>query len=395
MYLSNIKIRNFKNLNRLDINCQNNITYFYSPNGTGKTNLLEAIQCLTVGKSLRSKSENDIFNFDKKNGKVLVSGNINDEDEIKSKHEYILSNTPKRIKELKINNNKVSINSFIGRSPSIWFSPESIKIINTSALNKRKYFDDILVQLYPEYFFNLKSYNRSLKQRNKILQNDKIDKSSIRVWTEELINFGSKLVKQRQSFYKLLNDEFDKLNEIERYKFKILPEPSIKLNDLFDEDANYRFLNDLQNNYKKDLEMRSTTVGPHKDNWQILIKIKPKKEYIHADRFASRGQQRMSLIVLQLVLINIFIKQKSVTPIMLLDDIFSELDNQNEKILIEFLTHNKIQTFITGVNKLKDKKINQIDLSSRMKQSGILGSGPSCSTKLKTTEERDSGTRPD
>lgn len=366
MYLINLKIINFRNIIYLNLNFNDGITYFYSPNGTGKTNLLEAIQCITVGKSLRSKSENDIFKIDKNSENVYVLGTIND-DEIISRHEYRLSNNPKKVKELKINGNKVSISNFIGRSPSIWFSPESIKIINSSPTSKRKYFDDILSQLYPEYLFNLRNYNRSLKQRNKVLQSNRIDISSIKVWTEELIKFGSKIIKTRQSFYKLLNDEFENIKELQRYKFKILPEPSIKLDTLFDEDVNYKFLTELQRSYSKDLETRSTTVGPHKDNWQMLMKIEPKRDYIRADRFASRGQQRMSIIALQFVLINIFIKQKNIAPIMLLDDIFSELDNENEKILIEFLTRNKIQTFITGIKELKSKTINQLELIKLIK----------------------------
>lgn len=361
MFLKELKIRNFRNLKKVDLKVKNGISYFYSPNGSGKTNLLEAIQCLTVGKSFRTKSESDIFNL-KKDNKVLISGSIEDEDEISYHNEYLLEKEPRKHKELRINKNKVSINQFIGRSPSIWFSPESIKIINSSPLNKRKYFDDILIQLYPEYYHNLRGYNRSLKQRNRVLQDPNIDKSSIKVWTEELITYGSRIIKQREKFFQEVNEEFKQLKNIKRYEFQIMPIPSVKLSDLFDEDAEFRFLNELQKSYNKDLDFRSTTIGPHKDSWQMLIKIKPQKDFIAADRFASRGQQRMSLIILQIVLINIFIKSKDVTPIMLLDDIFSELDQENEDILLEFLRYNNIQTFITGVSKIKDKKIKQVNL---------------------------------
>lgn len=361
MFLKNIKIRNFRNLEKIDLEFETGISYFYSPNGSGKTNLLEAIQCITVGKSFRSKSESDIFSLNESKT-VLISGNFQDEDEIQYQNNYILEKEPKKRKELQINKNKVNINYFIGRSPSIWFSPESIKIINSSPLNKRKYFDDILIQLYPEYYHNLRNYNRALKQRNRVLQNQNLDKSSIKVWTEELIEFGGKIIKQRQYFFEKLNEEFSNLKNIERYEFKILPQPSVKLDNVFNESAEFKFLNELQKCYYKDLNFQTTTIGPHKDSWEMLIKIKPNKEFIAADRFASRGQQRMSLIFLQIVLINLFIKSKNIFPIMLLDDIFSELDTENEKILLDFLNQNKIQTFITGVERIKDDKIKQIEM---------------------------------
>lgn len=367
MFLKDLKIRNFRNIPKLDLNFDDKILYIYSPNGTGKTNILEAIQCLSIGKSLRAGTEKNIFDFNKNRQKVLLTANIEDEDEIVYQSNYLLLGEPKFKKELYINKNKLSINNFIGRSPSIWFSPESIKIISSSPLSKRAYFDTILIQLFPEYYHHLKSYNRSLKQRNKLLQSDFIDRELMKVWTEQLILHGSNIIKQRQSFYEMINTEFETLEAIKRYAFKIEPKPNVALDPVFNEDAEFKFKSELQNSYKRDLEFRSTSVGPHKDSWEILIKIGKNKDFISAEDFASRGQQRMSLMLLQIALINIFIRYKNLSPIMLLDDIFSELDYENETILLDFLKEYNIQTFITGVHKLKDKKIKQLNLVEKLK----------------------------
>lgn len=361
MVLKHLKLINFKNLKKTDFKFDNGIYYFYAPNGTGKTNLLEAIQVLSIGKSLRSQSDMDIFPFDKDVKKLQISGDFEDEDEISFRQTVEIQKDPKK-KSLFLNKNKITSNEYLGRTPSIWFSPESIKIISTSPLQKRKYFDDILCQLFADYSYHLRAYNRSLKQRNRVLQNEFLDKNQIKVWTENLIKHGSKVIEEKKKFFEKINEGFEELKDFPRYKFFIEAIPNIKLNEIFDEDIEYKFRTELQNSYQKDLVLQSTSVGPHKDDWEMKIAILPKKDFISAEKFASRGQQRMSLIILQIVLINIFIKLKGIVPILLLDDIFSELDKENEKILLDFIHEKKIQTFITGVEKLSDRKIKQVDL---------------------------------
>lgn len=366
MILKTLKLNNFRNLQKLDLSFDKRLHYIYSPNGTGKTNLLEAIQLLSVGKSLRAESETDLFNFKSKNSRIKVEGEFEDEDEIKFKQSVEIKRNDGKKKVLLHNKNKVSINEYIGRTPSIWFSPENIKIISTSPLNKRKYFDDIMMQLSPEYGFNLRAYNRSLKQRNKVLQSEEIDRNSIKVWTENLINYGCKVIEYKRSFFEMLNQGFTDLKDFPRYEFYIEHLPNVNLSTIFDEDCAYRFRSELQSSYQKDILNQSTGIGPHKDDWDLRIKIKPQKEFISCEKFASRGQQRMSLIVLQIVLINLFIKNKNIIPIMLLDDIFSELDKENEKILLSFIKEKGIQTFITGVGKIKSPGLKQIELIELM-----------------------------
>jgi DNA replication and repair protein RecF len=367
VFIKSLKIRNFRNLEKIDLDCNELISYFYSPNGTGKTNLLEAVQCLSVGKSLRATAEQDLADYQSVKPKsVLVQASLQDEDGLESSQTFAVEFEPKKKKTLLINKTKTSINHYVGRVPSIWFSPESIKIINSSPKSKRKYFDDILIQLYPEYMYDLRYYNKALQNRNKLLQDDVVKLGQMRVWTEQLILYGSKIIKTRQKFFALVNEYFDKLDELPRYKFRVEFEPSITLNEVFDEDAKYNFHEALRERYQSDRRRGTTTCGPHRDDWNMLIQIHEEAGYIRADKFASRGQQRMALIMLQMVLIRIFQKNLDRKPILLLDDIFSELDEENEKLLVNFILHNTIQSFITGVDKKEFGTIAEVNLREVM-----------------------------
>jgi DNA replication and repair protein RecF len=382
LYLKNLKIKNFRNLQKINFTPEHLISYFYAPNGTGKTNVLEAIQCVTVGKTLRAKTENDIINFAKTNEQkrndVHVFAEFNDQEKLNFTQTYFLEpqatmyekNSIRKKKTLLHNKTKVSITDFVGRVPSIWFSPESIKIITSSPLNKREYFDDILIQLYPEYIFNLRYFNRALRQRNKLLQEHNLKPNNIRIWTEQLIEYGSKVIKARQKFFTSLNTIFKDIDYISRYKFYIKYEPNVLVNEIFDEDVTYRYRDDLRKCFDIDKYRATTSSGPHRDDWHLLIKIEEKEHdnnFIRADKFASRGQQRMALIVLQLALIKLFEKTLDKKPILLLDDIFSELDEENEKILMDIVEHNQIQSFITGVEKKDFHNIKGYDLRELMK----------------------------
>jgi DNA replication and repair protein RecF len=374
VFLTNIKIRNFRNIKKLDIKFESPINYFFSPNGTGKTNLLEAIQCLSIGRSLRAKTESelvDIHNLEENQTVYLQGMFVDKEIEIDFSHTYTLDTTKgntiepaSKKKTLLVNKTKTPINSFLGRVPSIWFSPESIKIITSSPRSKRKYFDDILIQLYPDYIYNLRNYEKSLRHRNKLLQQRQYSPHMMRIWTEQLITYGSKIIKARQKFFQLLNANFETTNTIERYNFKIEYHPNIVLDPIFDEDVDYVFRERLRSVFDKDKTTQSTTRGPHKDDWHMLISINSEHDhnFIRADKFASRGQQRMSLIVLQIVLIHLFQKSLDRKPLLLLDDIFSELDPENEKILVNFISSENIQTFITGVSSMHFEDVQEFNI---------------------------------
>ncbi len=366
MYLTSLKVLNFRNIKNFAYEFGKNINYFFAPNGTGKTNLLESIQALTIGKTLRTTREKDIIplNFDLQY--IDVTGKILDEDNINFTQSYRIHLQPKITKELIVNNNKLPLSQYLGRVPSIWFGPENIRIINSSPVNKRNFIDNILIQLYPKYQYCLRRYNKALKHRNKLLQELTIDKHQIDIWTEQLVIYGSEIIRYRKFFFQVMNEKLNQLT-FSRYRFKIKSIPSIQLDPIFDEDIEYKLGADLYENYTQDLHKKTTTVGPHKDYWDLFIQINQNHTWLNASRYASRGQQRVALIILFMSLIQIFQEIRNLKPIMLLDDIFSELDDENIQLLKNFILDNQVQTFITGVAPLPQTNINQINLYELLK----------------------------
>ncbi|MFW5719648.1 MAG: DNA replication/repair protein RecF [Candidatus Dojkabacteria bacterium] len=368
VFLKSITIRQFRNIQGLKLDFDAHINYFYAPNGTGKTNVLEAIQCISLGKTLRAGLETEVVphastSDDLREG-TQVLGIFEDADKIDFSHSYKIFTYPKRTKLLEIHKNRVKIHDFLGKVPSIWFSPESMQIVTASPRSKRTYFDEIMMQLFPGYLHDLRNYNRALSQRNRLLQDYPVRPELIRVWTEQLIQYGANLMSSRKKFFSMVNEQLQMLDSISRYRFQVQVSPDVHIHEIFDEDAAYAFRKELREHYSTDLAKRVTIRGPHKDTWNLLIRINEESGYIDASRYASRGQQRMALIILQLVVVGLVERVLGRKPILLLDDIFSELDEENTSILIDFIKRNNIQCIITGVDHMQLEGAAVLDLEN-------------------------------
>lgn len=415
MHIQNLRVKQFRNIQSLSLDLNNQINYFYSPNGTGKTNILECLQCLSMGKSLRASREADVAPHIDIEGVDATTNLLNDnqrskftttflscdyvQDVIKSNqyslqiHKYGKKVISKK-KQILINKNKVTATNYLGHLPSIWFSPENIRIINSSPASKRKYLDIILVQLSKEYASKLKDFNRILKIKNKILKHDIVDKQNLEIWNTQFVKLCSYITYYRSKFILDLNKIFDKKCFNERYAYTITLEMKHKI------DINKsilttkkddvliqlnQFYSDLLSNLnQKEIIFHRTLFGSQNESWQLYLmhkgnvlqplenkkkEISSKKnitkpvldgqyhEFINASNFASRGEQRMALLYLQFALIEIFKQEINSIPILLLDDIFSELDRQNIDILLDFINKNNVQTFISGIEK-KDFLVN-------------------------------------
>jgi DNA replication and repair protein RecF len=211
--------------------------------------------------------------------------------------------------------------------------------------------DVIISQYLPEYLENLRRYNRSLKARNKLLSEEFLDETSIEAWTHQLITSGSKISLLRYKFFGQLNEIFMRRSSNLRYRYKI----KYKSNLITDKNN----LDDLiEQTYKKYLTFKNAEIrrgrslfGPHYDDWDLLINYGKDNKYHSSSAFASRGEQRMSLIYLQFAFVDLFREHNNIGTILLLDDIYSELDEDNKHILTDFILDNDIQSFITGVDK--------------------------------------------
>lgn len=348
MYLKNIELTNFRSHQKLKIDFQGNVIVLYGPNGKGKTNILEAIHFLSTGKSLRSQYDSDSISHNEKFLK-LRSDIVISEDEDKTNLELIVDKTNsfgnRSIKKFKINQVPKQGSKFTGILKSVIFLPSDLDLLLSSPSIRRKYLDSIFYQTSSEYKSSILNYTKALKQRNKILElmfeENNINKDhfegQLDFWTSKIISEGSFIQKHREDFFIFLRENIVSLNE------------KLGLSDFHVE---FKYVPNLatQENYldSKDKEFftRTTQFGPHKDDFEILLNEK------NIQYFASRGQQRVSLIILKMIELEYIFQKTNERPILLLDDIFSELDDKHKNSILKIIKEQ--QTFISSVYKLSE-----------------------------------------
>jgi len=349
MYLENLKIRNFRNYEDLNINFNRNINIIYGNNAQGKTNLLESIYFLALAKSHRSINDKDLIKYGSNDFKI--EGNS------------IIDNFPKKL-EIKLLNNKKnyyiddnkikSLNEYLTNLKIIIFFPEDLNIIKESPDIRRRYLNIQISQLNKNYFKVLNEYNKLLKIRNDILKTnlkgELFDKNYFDIITNYLI--------EKASYLYCIRDKYiSKINEIIGiYYENISTYKNLKLKYITNIDTDkyeYELNKELLKKRFSELEVAEiksgvTLIGPHKDDIEFILDNKNLKNY------GSQGQQRMAILALKLSEIEIFTKASNDTPILLLDDVFSELHDFKKNNLLNNINKD-IQTIITTTD------LNNID----------------------------------
>ena len=339
MVLKNIEIVNFRNYSYTNLNFDNKINIFYGNNAQGKTNILEAIYFLGITKSHRTavdfellKEQSDFFR---------VSGSI------KTDYDYNLQiNYEKNRKKCFIDGNKQSkIENYIGKMKVIMFCPEDLNLIKGLPVERRNYLDIQIEQfslIGNKYYTVSNEFNNILKKRNNILKNASsglmIDDMYFDVLTQFLINKIVYIYKSRKKYVDRLNDFIgDIYFKLTGYKeLKVVYKTDIVLDENLENNLKEMF----KQNKSKEMIVGSTLIGPQKDDILFLLNDKELKKY------GSQGQQRMAVIALKMASIEILRRYDKVTPILLLDDVFSELDSEKRNSLFEYIYDN-VQTFIT------------------------------------------------
>lgn len=349
MFIDKLEINNYRNI----INCTNyfsdKINIIIGNNGQGKTNFLESIYISLIGRSFKSSLDNDLINFNsptakvdvfvKKNGTMDKISLILSKDN-KSKLYYINSFQIKKLGEL------------LGTVYIISFTPENLNLIKSGPHERRRFLDMELCQLYERYYYELKIYNRLLKQRNSLLKKIKTDKSlldTIFIWDEKLVESGIKIMNFRENFIEKINYYASEIHlNISNSKefLKISYKKNVDEKD---------FLLKLKKNIDGDIFNGSTSRGIHKDDIFFYINDRDVKV------FGSQGQQKCVSLSVKLAEIKIIEELKGIKPILLLDDVFSELDRQRQKLLLEnisntqvFITATGIEDILLNVSKEKD-----------------------------------------
>jgi len=349
VFLKKIILENYRNYTHQNVDFNSNINLFIGENAQGKTNLLEAIYYLSTGTTFRHNKDIELINWNNNYFKIqceLINKNMNREIYIELYYDR------QGNKQIKINGVKYQkISALFGFLQTVTFSPDDLAIIKDGPSERRKYIDVEICQLVGNYYNILLNYNKILKQRNALLkeikrQNQKPE--SLDVWDEHLIKYGSLIIKNRLDFLKKVVPTARKNHEkITNGKENI----DIKYNStiinkqIFDlAEINKCFKEILVKNRKEDIFKNMTLFGPHRDDLIFYLNDKDLKIY------GSQGQQRTAILALKLAEIKLFHFQNGEYPILLFDDVMSELDDYRRDFLIKIVNDNEIQTFITGAN---------------------------------------------
>lgn len=341
MILKKIELLNFRNYEKLSTRFYKGINIIYGDNAQGKTNLLESIYVLGITKSHRSFIDNSLIkNFQ---NKAIISGIINN-GSLDVNLKVIIENNKKVLKIDETTIKKVS--DYLSNMNIIIFYPDDLELLKGSPQVRRKYFNLELSQLYSNYYIVLNEYNKLLKIRNEYLKrmnkNIYVDKNYFDILTHYLVDKAIILMKIRNKYIEKLNNYCDNIfNDIMKLKnFRIRYVPSFDIDFSNDEQSKKMLINLYEEKLNYDIKLCSTSYGPHKDDFEFLLDDYNLKNY------GSQGQQRIAILCLKLSEIEIFKKYKKSTPILLLDDVFSELSDDKKNNLMKYISK-EIQTIIT------------------------------------------------
>ncbi len=359
MRLDSLYFLNIRNHKQTELFFSKHINVFYGLNGAGKTSILEAISIAAISKSFQSTPENSLINFE---DDLFLSRVHTLRDRGTDFTVEVKKETGSRKKISSSFMESMRPKDLIGSIPIIILSPDYKEITAGSPENRRRFINTTISQISNNYLNDLYSYSRVLKQRNNLLSKMKkdrsIDKNELNIWTEKLIEYGAKIILRRAKF----------INEFEPYyldNYKKVSdskeEVQIKFSPYGFDDLNYKELDEnivvnrlhkLRDEKKIGELIRFTTLfGPQKDELDLFINNAPVKEA------ASQGQHKTVLISLKLAEFDYMKEILNETPIVLLDDIFSELDAKRTELVIQTVLKNLAQAFITITEDEKIKKI--------------------------------------
>lgn len=316
----------------LDFDSGTNI--FYGDNAQGKTNILEAVYLLGTTKSHRGTKDRDLIRFGEEESHIesfVEKNGIDYQIDI-----HLKKNSPKGIAINKMPIRKAS--ELFGIVNLVFFSPEDLNIIKNGPAERRRFIDLELSQLDKVYLSNLTNYNRIVNQRNHLLkemsyENQKNLMDTLEIWEMQLVQYGNKIIERRTEFVEEINEIISSVHKKltgNREVLRVAYEPSNRGMSLSQA---------LLKNREKDLKMKSTSVGPHRDDISFFAGD------LDIRRFGSQGQQRTAALSLKLSEIELVKRTIHDTPVLLLDDVLSELDKHRQNYLLDSIYD--IQTLIT------------------------------------------------
>lgn len=346
MHISKIFLKNYRNFDELNLNFEVAINIFFGKNAQGKTNILESIYFSTIGKS-RATKDFELVRVGKNFLQIRLEffkANIS--------HTLAIELLPEqKNRRVFLDGNPIKFREIVGKLNSVMFSPEDLFLFKNSPSIRRKFLDSEISQASPIYFQNLLSYNRIVEQRNNLLKKIReglAKENTLDLWTEQIANFAAKIVLQRIS-------AVEKLNFLANNAQKKISSQAEKLLIKYDlhglkkTSTDEKILTEIYRenlSAKKFLEIKrgATLIGPHLDDLKFFLNDRELKI------FGSQGQLRTAALALKLAELNFLREETGEYPILLLDDVMSELDFVRREQLLKFLSEEKIQTLITATD---------------------------------------------
>lgn len=332
MIIKSLKLKNYRNYDLLDLDfdCRTNI--FYGDNAQGKTNILEALYLSGTSKSHKGTKDRDLIKFGQDEGHIET---IIEKKGIEYQIDmHLKKNSPKGIAINKIPIKRAS--ELFGIIHFVFFSPEDLNIIKDGPSGRRRFIDLELSQLDRIYLSNISNYNRIVNQRNSLLKDIYKQKhlmETLDVWDMQLVDYGTKIIESRRKFIDDVNQIISNIHlKLSGGKEKLSISYECSIGNMTLEQA-------LKKNRERDIRLKSTSVGPHRDDLCFMA------ENLDIRKFGSQGQQRTAALSLKLSEIEIVRSLIKDTPVLLLDDVLSELDKHRQNYLLDNI--HDIQTVIT------------------------------------------------
>jgi DNA replication and repair protein RecF len=364
MIIDNLRLVDFRNYSELNIQFSPSINFITGSNGSGKTNIIEAISILSNLKSFRNAADSDIIKWKSKG--LYCSGNVSDS-EYRKFELGILSDGNSLKKKIKIDDNDIKkISDYYGRFLTVIFSPSDINIINGTPDLRRRYFDSVISKIFPEYIDELNRFKAVLNSRNSILKRIRENLSDIKeldVWDRLYAEISSIILKKRESFIDQFNRFFLNVYSEISGEDKVV---SIDYTSSLNSSEFTLLFNELIKKRRSDIGRGLTTSGPQRDDY--ILKNSTGLDFI---RYASQGQKRTAAVALKIAEFEIIKNTKNIKSVILVDDIFSELDEKRRYNMLDLLTE-KGQLIFTMVNSEITNEWKKSSYKNFMVQNGLI-----------------------
>jgi len=334
MYLQKIALHNFRSFNQAVYSLHPHMTIVTGDNARGKTNLLEAVYALLVGSGFREGKEIEHINYTVENANIasvegLYGGGEADEQTLSAKLTFQLANGLVR-KTYMIDKSKKALRTYLQHNPkAVLFAPEQIEMLTGSPSRRRSYLDLLLGSYDVEYKKRLANYEQALRKRNKLLEKEQDElklEQELLFWDGYLVDQAHYVTKARTDYISFICEQ----PNLEQKLFRADYAPNIFSHER------------LAQTSERERFARRTLIGPQKDDFTISMLNPPQKQYKQIDLYGSRSEQRLAMIWLKCAEMRYATTQSEQKPIVLLDDVFSEFDEDNERLVMRIIANHQI-----------------------------------------------------